>query len=114
MSAFEGLRSEITDKLSPQSMRLLCGEMSAAEMRTAQALMKWVLRMCDRYEAGPASGGLDPDLARMMARNCVARARRSHPDSLSAAALRSVEEEIALAFSPDSVARHQQAASAPQ
>jgi hypothetical protein len=104
MGLFDGLRAEIADKKKPQSMRLLCGEMSNQEMRTAQALVNWFLRMCDRYEPqNEVTEGLDPDLARIIAQKCVNRARQSHPDAAASAALRSVEMEIASMFTPEAV-----------
>jgi len=116
MGLFDGLRAEVRDKLKPQSMRLLCGEMSAQEMRTAKALMNWVLRMCDRYEpqaqAVPDSG-LNPELAAAIARSCISKARQSHPDALSSTALHSVEKEIAAAFTPEMVKAHLQARQKP-
>lgn len=101
MSGFESLKAEISDKLDPQAMRLLCGELSTNEMLTAKALLNWVLRMCDKHEGEPSAAGLDPDLARVLAKSAITKARQSHPDAQSSAALYSAEREIAAAFSPE-------------
>ncbi len=101
----DGLREEISKRLDPQEMRLLCGEMSSNEMLTAKALLSWTLRMVDRHEqnilAGPqpVSAGLDPDTARLMARSALQKTLRSCPDSVSSQALHRAMDEVDNAFS---------------
>lgn len=97
-SPFDALRAEFEDKLDPQSMRLLCGEMSNQEMRTAKALMSWAVRMCKTHEAAVSIAEPDIGQYQKIALRSVGRARKSHPDSASSAALATVEEEINVGF----------------
>lgn len=114
MAGFDALKAEISEKLDPQAMRLLCGEMSTNEMLTAKALLNWVLRICDKHEGEPPGTGLDPDLARLLAKSAISKARQSHPDAHSSAALYSAEREIAAAFSPERLRALQEAPQSPQ
>jgi hypothetical protein len=95
---FDALRTTLKEKLQPQAMRLLCGEMSAGEMRTSLALLNWTIRMCDRYEPKEAGSSISDAEILKRALQCVSRAKRSHPDSMSSSAMQSVEEELKREF----------------
>lgn len=97
-SPLEKIRKEITSRQDPQSLRLLCGEMSSNEILTSQALMKWMLRICEKH-LSQTPAGTDMKLARDQAISALNRARQSHPDSTSSCALNTAEREILKGFS---------------
>ncbi|MFX4300180.1 hypothetical protein [Pseudosulfitobacter pseudonitzschiae] len=89
----EKIREEITSRQDPQSLRLMCGELSSNEVLTAQALMKWMLRICEKH-LQDTRGSMYRDLTI----GAINQARRSHPDSVSCNALNTAEREIRKGF----------------
>lgn len=87
------IREEIASRQDPSALRLLCGELSPNEVLTVQALMKWMLHVCEKHLDGDSAvthTGLEMD----QVYRAINRARQSHPDSISATALHSAEREI--------------------
>lgn len=104
---YEGLaelKKELEKHLETQELLLLCGELSKSEILTAKALIKWMLRLCDKHKVTTSrdvsvlNGELSADTALKEALGAVNRTRQSYPDSQSSLALRAVESELRVKF----------------
>lgn len=96
-SPLENIREEITSRQDPQSLRLLCGELSANEVLTAQALMNWMLRICDKH-LSETPADMHGTMVHDSVIGAINQARRTHPDSVSCTALNTAEREIRKGF----------------
>jgi hypothetical protein len=106
------ITSELEKRLDTQELLLLCGELGKNEILTAKALIKWMLRLCEKHNmpisqvSGAPVAGMTSEMALKEALGAVNRARQAYPDSQSSQALRTVESELRVRFSEKNVAKN--------